>query len=167
MLFGIDAEWGLYQRLKEAHKFPWAMTLGAIQDDKLIYEMGAKIAEDADVVITGTGSVVLNNVRLTSGKTIPAGASPDNDHPVREATVVTLPNGSETTIPAGEKIPRGAKLKAPLVSSANNTWHNVTFSTGDVIPKTDSNNKQAVLAKETSISQIVAKGDVVKLDFTG
>lgn len=47
MLFGIDAEWGLYQRLKEAHKFPWAMTLGAIQDDKLIYEMGAKIAEDA------------------------------------------------------------------------------------------------------------------------
>ena len=124
----------------------------------------AKIAEDADVVITGTGSVVLNNVRLTSGKTIPAGASPDNDHPVREATVVTLPNGSETTIPAGEKIPRGAKLKAPLVSSANNTWHNVTFSTGDVIPKTDSNNKQAVLAKETSISQIVAKGDVVKID---
>ena len=47
ILFGIDAEWGLYQRLKEAHKFPWAMTLGAIQDDKLIYEMGAKIAEDA------------------------------------------------------------------------------------------------------------------------
>ena len=124
----------------------------------------AKIAEDADVVVTGTGSVVLNNVRLTSGKTIPAGASPDNDHPVTEATVVTLSNGSETTIPAGEKIPRGAKLKAPLVSSANNTWHNVTFSTGDVIPKTDSNNKQAVLAKETSISQIVAKGDVVKID---
>ena len=124
----------------------------------------AKIAEDADVVVTGTGSVVLNNVRLTSGKTIPAGASPDNDHPVTEATVVTLSNGTETTIPAGEKIPRGAKLKAPLVSSANNTWHNVTFSTGDVIPKTDSNNKQAVLAKETSISQIVAKGDVVKID---
>ena len=47
MLFGIDAEWGLYQRLREAHKFPWAMTLGAVQDDKLIYEMGAKIAEDA------------------------------------------------------------------------------------------------------------------------
>ncbi len=47
MLFGIDAEWGLYQRLKDTHKFPWAMTLGAIQDDKLIYEMGAKIAEDA------------------------------------------------------------------------------------------------------------------------
>lgn len=47
MLFGMDAEWGLYQRIKIAHKFPWAMTLGAIQDDKLIYEMGAKIAEDA------------------------------------------------------------------------------------------------------------------------
>lgn len=47
MLFGMDAEWGLFQRIKEAHKFPWAMTLGAIQDNRLIYEMGAKIAEDA------------------------------------------------------------------------------------------------------------------------
>ncbi|MBP7173640.1 MAG: glycoside hydrolase family 3 protein [Cloacibacterium sp.] len=46
MLFGMDAEWGLFQRLKDAHKFPWAMTLGAIQDNRLIYEMAAKIAED-------------------------------------------------------------------------------------------------------------------------
>lgn len=46
MLFGMDAEWGLFQRLKDAHKFPWAMTLGAIQDNQLIYEMAAKIAED-------------------------------------------------------------------------------------------------------------------------
>ncbi len=47
MLFGMDAEWGLYQRIKTAHKFPWAMTLGAIQDDNLVYEMASKIAEDA------------------------------------------------------------------------------------------------------------------------
>ena len=47
MLFGMDAEWGLYQRIKTAHKFPWAMTLGAIQDNNLVYEMTSKIAEDA------------------------------------------------------------------------------------------------------------------------
>ena len=47
MLFGMDAEWGLYQRIKTAHKFPWAMTLGAIQDNNLVYEMAFKIAEDA------------------------------------------------------------------------------------------------------------------------
>ena len=46
MLFGMDAEWGLYQRIKTAHKFPWAMTLGAIQDNNLVYEMASKIAED-------------------------------------------------------------------------------------------------------------------------
>ena len=28
------------------YKFPWAMTLGAIQDNSLIYEMTSKIAED-------------------------------------------------------------------------------------------------------------------------
>ena len=46
MMIGIDGEWGLFQRFPAAHKFPWAMTLGAIQDDSLIYEMTSKIAED-------------------------------------------------------------------------------------------------------------------------
>ncbi len=46
MMIGIDGEWGLFQRLPAAHKFPWAMTLGAIQDNSLIYEMTSKIAED-------------------------------------------------------------------------------------------------------------------------
>lgn len=47
MMIGMDAEWGLYQRIAAAHKFPWAMTLGAIQDKQLITEMAAKIASDA------------------------------------------------------------------------------------------------------------------------
>ena len=46
MMIGIDGEWGLFQRFSAAHKFPWAMTLGAIQDNPLIYEMTSKIAED-------------------------------------------------------------------------------------------------------------------------
>ncbi|GEN73483.1 glycoside hydrolase family 3 protein [Chryseobacterium lathyri] len=46
MMIGMDAEWGLFQRIVTAHKFPWAMTLGAIQDKNLIYQMSAKIAED-------------------------------------------------------------------------------------------------------------------------
>ena len=47
LMIGMDAEWGLFQRIVAAHKFPWAMTLGAIQDKSLISEMSAKIAEDA------------------------------------------------------------------------------------------------------------------------
>ena len=46
MMIGMDAEWGLYQRIATAHKYPWAMTLGAIQDKDLIEKMSAKIAED-------------------------------------------------------------------------------------------------------------------------
>lgn len=46
MMIGMDAEWGLYQRIATAHKYPWAMTLGAIQDKSLIEKMSAKIAED-------------------------------------------------------------------------------------------------------------------------
>ncbi|KYH06813.1 glycoside hydrolase [Chryseobacterium cucumeris] len=46
LMIGMDAEWGIYQRIATAHKFPWAMTLGAIQDKNLVYQMAAKIAED-------------------------------------------------------------------------------------------------------------------------
>jgi len=46
LMIGMDAEWGVYQRIAKAHKFPWAITLGAIQDKNLIHEMSAKIAED-------------------------------------------------------------------------------------------------------------------------
>lgn len=46
MMIGIDAEWGLFQRIAKAYKFPWAITLGAIQDEKLVYDMAAKIAAD-------------------------------------------------------------------------------------------------------------------------
>ena len=46
LMIGMDAEWGVYQRIAAAHKFPWAMTLGAIQDKSLLTEMAAKIAED-------------------------------------------------------------------------------------------------------------------------
>ncbi len=46
LMIGMDAEWGVFQRIAKAHKFPWAITLGAIQDKSLITEMSAKIAED-------------------------------------------------------------------------------------------------------------------------
>jgi beta-glucosidase-like glycosyl hydrolase/CubicO group peptidase (beta-lactamase class C family) len=44
LLISMDAEWGLAMRLDSTTKFPRQMTLGAIQDDSLIYEMGAEIA---------------------------------------------------------------------------------------------------------------------------
>ena len=47
LMIWMDAEWGLFQRIAAAHKFPWAMTLGAIQDKNLITKMAAKIAEDS------------------------------------------------------------------------------------------------------------------------
>lgn len=46
LIIGMDAEWGVYQRIAKAYKFPWAITLGAIQDKNLVYQMATKIAED-------------------------------------------------------------------------------------------------------------------------
>ena len=45
LMIAIDGEWGLSMRLDSTIKYPWQMTLGAIQDDSLIYEMGLQVAE--------------------------------------------------------------------------------------------------------------------------
>jgi len=47
LLISMDAEWGIGMRLKDAFSFPYNMTLGAIQDDKLIYEVGKRIGYHA------------------------------------------------------------------------------------------------------------------------
>lgn len=46
LLLSIDAEWGLGMRLDSTSVFPFQMSLGAIQDNGLIYNMGAMIAEE-------------------------------------------------------------------------------------------------------------------------
>lgn len=43
LLISIDGEWGLAMRLDSVVKYPWQMTLGAIQDNQLIFRMGADI----------------------------------------------------------------------------------------------------------------------------
>ena len=44
LLIGMDAEWGLSMRLDSTYALPWNMTLGAIQDNKLVEEAGAAIS---------------------------------------------------------------------------------------------------------------------------
>ncbi|HEV7231481.1 MAG TPA: glycoside hydrolase family 3 N-terminal domain-containing protein, partial [Bacteroidia bacterium] len=44
LLISIDGEWGLAMRLDSTVQYPRQMTLGAIQDDSLIYYMGREIA---------------------------------------------------------------------------------------------------------------------------
>ncbi|WP_010228441.1 glycoside hydrolase family 3 N-terminal domain-containing protein [Gillisia marina] len=47
LLIGMDAEWGLAMRLDSTFALPWNMTLGAIQDLKLIEEAGAAISRNS------------------------------------------------------------------------------------------------------------------------
>ncbi len=43
MLIGMDAEWGLAMRLDSTYAFPWNMTLGAIQDNRIVKKVGERI----------------------------------------------------------------------------------------------------------------------------
>jgi beta-glucosidase-like glycosyl hydrolase/CubicO group peptidase (beta-lactamase class C family) len=47
LLIGFDGEWGLDMRLDQTYRFPWNMTLGAIQDDKLIEDFGKHVGQHA------------------------------------------------------------------------------------------------------------------------
>lgn len=45
LLIGMDLEWGLNMRLDSTLRYPNQLTLGAISNDTLIYQMGADIAQ--------------------------------------------------------------------------------------------------------------------------
>ena len=47
LLIGMDAEWGVAMRLDSVQAFPWNMTLGAIQNDVLVKDIGHRIGEQA------------------------------------------------------------------------------------------------------------------------
>jgi beta-N-acetylhexosaminidase len=47
LFIGIDAEWGLSMRLDSTYRYPWNMTLGAIQDLKLIEKVGENMAKES------------------------------------------------------------------------------------------------------------------------
>jgi len=50
LMIAIDAEWGVAMRLDSCHRFPWQMTLGAIEDNELIYRMGAEVARQCKIL---------------------------------------------------------------------------------------------------------------------
>jgi beta-N-acetylhexosaminidase len=45
LLVAMDAEWGLGMRLDSTISYPYQMTLGAIQNDSLMYNMGVQISQ--------------------------------------------------------------------------------------------------------------------------
>jgi beta-N-acetylhexosaminidase len=46
LFIGNDAEWGLSMRLDSTYRYPWNMTLGAIQDLKLIEDLGTQMGKE-------------------------------------------------------------------------------------------------------------------------
>jgi beta-N-acetylhexosaminidase len=46
LLIAMDGEWGLGMRLDSSFSYPYQMTLGAVQDNNLLYKMGQMVAYD-------------------------------------------------------------------------------------------------------------------------
>ncbi|MDP2176094.1 MAG: glycoside hydrolase family 3 N-terminal domain-containing protein [Bacteroidota bacterium] len=45
LMVGIDGEWGLSMRLQKTQKFPYSITMGALNSDSLVYKVGVAIAQ--------------------------------------------------------------------------------------------------------------------------
>ena len=45
LMVTIDGEWGLGMRLDSVIKYPYQLTLGALTNDNLVYEMGVAVGE--------------------------------------------------------------------------------------------------------------------------
>lgn len=68
LLIAMDAEWGLAMRLDSTIRYPKQMMLGAINNEKLIYEMGAHIAKQLKQI----------GVHLNFAPVIDVNNNPDN-----------------------------------------------------------------------------------------
>ncbi|MBF8963632.1 serine hydrolase [Pontibacter sp. FD36] len=64
LMISIDGEWGLAMRLDSTIRFPYQMALGGIDNERLIYEMGAEIARQCQrlgVHVNFAPTVDINN----------------------------------------------------------------------------------------------------------
>ncbi len=68
LIVAIDAEWGVSMRLDSSLRFPWQMTLGAIENNNLIYEMGAEIAKQCKLL----------GVHINFAPVVDINSNPDN-----------------------------------------------------------------------------------------
>ena len=68
LFIAIDAEWGLGMRLHNTMSFPRQMTLGAIQNDSLIYEMAVEIARQCKRL----------NININFAPVVDVNSNPDN-----------------------------------------------------------------------------------------
>jgi len=50
LLIGQDLEWGLHMRLRDTIQFPYALTLGALQNNELIYQLGKEIGRQCQAI---------------------------------------------------------------------------------------------------------------------
>ena len=68
LVVAIDAEWGVSMRLDSSLRFPWQMTLGAIEDNNLIYEMGVEIAKQCKLL----------GIHINFAPVVDVNSNPDN-----------------------------------------------------------------------------------------
>ena len=68
LMIAIDAEWGVAMRLDSSLRFPWQITLGAIEDTNLIYEMGMEIARQCKLL----------GIHINFAPVIDVNSNPDN-----------------------------------------------------------------------------------------
>lgn len=48
LMIGVDGEWGLAMRLKGVERFPWNMTMGALDNEELVYKAGVQIGKQSN-----------------------------------------------------------------------------------------------------------------------
>ena len=125
-----------------------------------------RIADTGDVTVSGTGDVLVSNVRYGTGS-VPAGAILEGAEPTVTEPTTVLRNGANVVIPVGSKVQKGDQLVTPLkiAGGAQITTWKKTYQNGETIPKVTAD-KFSVLANETSADQLVPKGEGITLNGT-
>ncbi|MDW8301380.1 MAG: glycoside hydrolase family 3 N-terminal domain-containing protein, partial [Bacteroidia bacterium] len=140
LLIAQDAEWGVGMRLDSVPLFPRNMTLGAIQNDLLLYEMGVQIAKQCRAVGVQVNFAPVIDVNDNPANPVIGDRSfgEDKYNVARKGGMIAKGMQSENIIPCGKHFPghgntdTDSHLDLPIIRYDRNvldTIHLLPFKT--------------------------------------
>ncbi len=136
LFVGIDAEWGLSMRLDSTYRYPWNMTLGAVQDMKLIETMGRQMARQAKRMGLQFNFAPVLDINTNAGNPIIGNRSfgENKDNVTERALALMRGIQSEGIFATGKHFPGHGDTSTdshhtlPYLSFTKSRLHDVEFS---------------------------------------
>jgi beta-glucosidase-like glycosyl hydrolase/CubicO group peptidase (beta-lactamase class C family) len=133
LLVAMDAEWGLTMRVDSTIRYPYAMALGAVNDDSLLFNIGADIAKQCKRIGVNINFAPVADVNSNSLNPVIGYRSfgDDPENVAHKATLLSLGMQSQKVLPTLKHFPgegdtdKDSHFSLPVISHSRNRLNSV------------------------------------------